>query len=68
MSTESRDQHDRITQEVYQEFKDDLCRDVINISKPGRDVATAYGVGTETLRSWLLKYRYETGSAEGTRA
>ncbi len=36
-----------------QEFKDELCREVINASKPIKDVATAYGVGPETLRNWL---------------
>jgi len=30
-----------------QEFKDELCREVISTSKPIRDVADAYGVGTE---------------------
>ena len=33
-----------------QEFKDELCREVTNTSKPIKDVATAYGVGPETLR------------------
>ena len=32
-----------------QEFKDELCLEVINTSKPIKDVATAYGVGPETL-------------------
>jgi len=36
-----------------QEFKDELCREVISTSKPIREVAEAYGVGPETLRSWL---------------
>jgi transposase len=30
-----------------QEFKDELCREVISTSKPIRDVAEAYGIGTE---------------------
>jgi transposase-like protein len=34
-----------------QEFKDDLCRKVVNTSKPIKDVTTAYGVGAETLRN-----------------
>ncbi len=33
-----------------QEFRDELCREVISTSKPIQDVATAYGVGPETLR------------------
>ena len=33
-----------------QEFKDELCREVISTSKPIKDVAVAYGVGQETLR------------------
>jgi transposase len=28
-----------------QEFKDELCREVIDTSKPIKDVAIAYGVG-----------------------
>ena len=44
-----------------QEFKDELCREVINTSKPIKDVATAYGVGAETLRNWLGKYREANG-------
>jgi len=40
-----------------QEFKDELCREVINTSKSIKDVATAYGVGPETLRNWLIKHR-----------
>ena len=45
-----------------QEFKDELCREVIETSKPIRDVAEAYGVGPETLRRWLIKYRQEHGT------
>ena len=40
-----------------QEFKDELCQEVISTSKPIREVAEAYGVGPETLRNWLIKYR-----------
>ncbi len=40
-----------------QEFKDELCLEVIATSKPIREVAESYGVGTETLRNWLIKYR-----------
>ena len=47
-----------------QEFKDELCREVINTSKPIKDVATAYGVGTETLRNWLNKYREANGGTD----
>jgi transposase len=47
-----------------QEFKDELCREVISTSKPIRDVADAYGVGTETLRNWLIKYREAHGGTE----
>ena len=45
-----------------QEFKDELCREVIETSKPIRDVAEAYGVGPETLRRWLIKYRQDHGT------
>jgi hypothetical protein len=38
-----------------QEFKDRLCRAVISPSKPIKEVATAYGVGLDPLRNWLIK-------------
>lgn len=47
-----------------QEFKDELCLEVISTSRPVKDVADAYGVGAETLRRWLLKYREEHGGTE----
>ena len=47
-----------------QEFKDELCREVISTSKPIKDVAVAYGVGPETLRNWLIKYREANGRTE----
>ena len=40
-----------------QEFKDELCREVISTSKTIKAVADEYGVGAETLRNWLKKYR-----------
>ena len=46
-----------------QEFKDELCREVIDSSKPIKTVATDYGVGTETLRNWLKKYQEAHGTA-----
>lgn len=47
-----------------QEFKDELCQEVISTSKPIREVAEAYGVGPETLRNWLIKYRDAHGGTE----
>jgi len=47
-----------------QEFKDELCREVISTSKPIRAVAEAYGVGPETLRNWLVKYREANGGTD----
>lgn len=47
-----------------QEFKDELCQEVISTSKPIKDVAAAYGVGAETLRNWLVKYRDAHGGTE----
>ena len=47
-----------------QEFKDELCLEVISASKPIREVAESYGVGTETLRNWLIKYRQAHGGTE----
>ena len=40
-----------------QEFKDELCREVISTSKTIKAVAEEYGVGAETLRNWLKNYR-----------
>lgn len=48
-----------------QEFKDELRREVSDSSRPVKTVAAEYGVGGETLRTWLTKYREEHG---GTRA
>ncbi|TDS82356.1 transposase [Nesterenkonia aurantiaca] len=47
-----------------QEFKDESCLEVIATSKPIKDVAGAYGVGAETLRNWLRKYRQNHGGTE----
>lgn len=47
-----------------QEFKVELCQDVISTSKPVRVVAEAYGVGPETLRNWLIKHSYSNGGTE----
>ena len=43
------------------EFKDELCREVIDSSKPISEVAKAYGVGDDSLRRWLSKYRETHG-------
>jgi len=42
-----------------QEFKDELCREVVSSSKPVRAVDKDYGVNPETLRGWVYKYRQE---------
>lgn len=47
-----------------QSFKDDLCREVVETSKPIVEVAKSYGVGPETLRRWLIKYRETHGGTE----
>lgn len=47
-----------------QEFKDELCQEVIDTSKPIADVAESYGVGAESLRRWLIKYREANGGTE----
>jgi len=47
-----------------QEFKDELCQEVITTSKTIKDVAVAYGVGPETLRNWVNKYRETHGGTE----
>ena len=46
-----------------QEFKDEPRQVLISTSTPIRDVAEAYGVGAETLRKWLIKYREEHGGS-----
>lgn len=47
-----------------QEFKDELCQEVISTSKPIHEVAESYGIGPETLRNWLIKYRDAHGGTE----
>ena len=47
-----------------QEFKDELCQEVISTSKPIREVAESYRVGPETLRNWVIKYRDANGGTE----
>ncbi len=47
-----------------QEFKDELCEEVIFTSKPVREVAEAYDVGPETFRNWLQKYREAYGGTD----
>ena len=47
-----------------QEFKDELCQEVIATSKSIKEVAISYGVGPETLRNWLKKYRDAHGGVE----
>ncbi len=37
---------------------------MISTSKPIREVAEAYGVGPETLRNWLVKYRNAHGGSD----
>lgn len=46
-----------------QEFKDELVCEVIETSKSIVDVAKAYGVGAETLRRWVVRYREVHGVA-----
>ncbi|GAA2135405.1 IS3 family transposase [Arthrobacter humicola] len=46
-----------------QEFKDQLCEEVVSTSKTIKSVADSYGVGAETLRNWLKKYRQEHDTA-----
>jgi transposase len=40
-----------------QEFKDELCGEVVTTSRTIKAVAEENGVGVETLRTWLKKYR-----------
>ncbi len=37
---------------------------MISTSKTIKEVALAYGVGPETLRNWLIKYRVANGATE----
>jgi transposase len=41
-----------------------LAREVFDSSKPIVEVAKAYGVGAETLRRWVLKYREVRGGTD----
>jgi transposase len=43
------------------EFKNELCVAVTSTSKRVREVAQAWGMGPETLRNWLVKYRATSG-------
>jgi hypothetical protein len=47
-----------------QEFKDELCQELISTSNPIRVVAEAYGVGPETLRNQLIKHRNANGGTD----
>nr|BFF07019.1 hypothetical protein GCM10023233_19880 [Brevibacterium otitidis] len=47
-----------------QEFKDQLCEEVVSQSKTIRSVADAYGIGAETLRNWVKKYKAARGEDE----
>lgn len=47
-----------------QEFIDGVCQEVISTSKPVWEVVEAYGVGSETLRNRLVKYRNKHGGTE----
>ena len=51
-------------QKFTQEFKDELCKEVISTSKPIKDVALSYGVKPDTLRAWLVKYRAANEGSE----
>lgn len=46
------------------EFKDQLVRAVIDESRTIASVAREYGVGSETLRNWVRKYRAEHAGDE----
>ncbi len=58
-------QHDRITRGSPRSSRTSCADEVITTSKPIKDVATAYGVGPETLRNWLNKYREANGRDGG---
>ena len=51
-------------QKFTQEFKDELCKEVILTSKPIKDVAISYGLRPDTLRAWLVKYRAANEGSE----
>lgn len=51
-----------------QEFKDELCQEVIKTSRPIKAVAEEYGVGAETLRTWLRRYKQAHGTQQGEQA
>ena len=41
-----------------------FSREVIATSRPIKEVPIAYGVGPETLRNWLIKYRNAHGGTK----
>lgn len=46
------------------EFKGEVVRAVIQSSRTVADVAREYGIGAETLRTWVNKYRREHAGDE----
>lgn len=52
--TESRDQHDRIAQTIHPGVQGQVVPRGDQYD-PSGNVATAHGVGHETLRNWLIK-------------
>lgn len=46
-----------MTSKFSPEFKTQLVREVIDNSRTVASVAREYGVGPETLRNWVKKYR-----------
>ena len=48
------------------EFREELCRDFDTSSRTIREVAEEYGVGVETLRTWLRRYRTAVAGQEET--
>lgn len=47
-----------------EEFKAEAVRAVIESSRTVADVAREYGIGAETLRNWVNKYRREHAGDE----
>lgn len=47
-----------------QSLKDEVVKNIIDTSRPIKDVAAEYGVGAETARVWLHQHRKNTQASD----
>lgn len=56
-----------IRRRFSQEFKDELCQEVLKASRPTKGVAEEFGVGAGTLRTWLRRDKQAHGPSRPNR-